>query len=185
MNTSKYAFLNNRIISLASLKPIPADEPVFILRAQDVSAQRTLQTYRAFCETDAQRASIDELMLRMRDWQLANHEVVKSADNHERGSKITSINIKNLNESSDMDVPVVASVGRQFFSLWEAGYIFAFQDFMGDVDLVVYPPSGLTASIKESCRNAPEAIAALVDKMIRQFASALEANAVPAEVQTR
>ncbi len=180
MNTSKYTFQNGQIINLASLKPIPADEPVFILRAQDIAALHTMQTYRTFCETDAQCAAIDDLTTRMTNWRMDNHLILKVADNHEPGSQITSIKIKNVNEFSEIDVPVVSGVGHQYFKLWESGYIFAYQDFSGKMEILAYPPEG-RLRICESCRNAPEAVAAVVDRMIRQLASDIaEATSVPA-----
>ena len=42
----KYGIANNRLFNVKSHKPIPEDEPIFILRGQDVLAVDALFSYR-------------------------------------------------------------------------------------------------------------------------------------------
>jgi hypothetical protein len=61
---------NKRIIDTAG--KIPDDEPVFLLRAQDVHAPSTLRFYARLLEEDGNNAMSDELLLHARQmviWQ--------------------------------------------------------------------------------------------------------------------
>jgi hypothetical protein len=61
---------NKRIIDTAG--KIPDDEPVFLLRAQDVHAPSTLRFYAKLLEEDGNKAMADELLLHARQmviWQ--------------------------------------------------------------------------------------------------------------------
>jgi hypothetical protein len=61
---------NKRIIDTAG--KIPDDEPVFLLRAQDVHAPSTLRFYAKLLEEDGNKSMADELLLHARQmviWQ--------------------------------------------------------------------------------------------------------------------
>jgi len=61
---------NKRIIDTAG--KIPDDEPVFLLRAQDVHAPSTLRFYAKLLKEDGNNAMADELLLHARQmviWQ--------------------------------------------------------------------------------------------------------------------
>jgi len=61
---------NKRIIDTAG--KIPDDEPVFLLRAQDVYAPSTLRFYAKLLEEDGNKSMADELLLHARQmviWQ--------------------------------------------------------------------------------------------------------------------
>jgi hypothetical protein len=71
-----------------SIKGIPADEPVFILRAQDALAIQTIARYQTFAHaldgTSARApefvSSLDEVMADFRSWQSDNPDALKLPD---------------------------------------------------------------------------------------------------------
>lgn len=54
----KYDAVDGRLVNRTTGKPIPDDEPVFVLRAQDRKALAALKRYRDDCEYPDQKAAI-------------------------------------------------------------------------------------------------------------------------------
>lgn len=56
----KFDIEDGRIINAASGKPIPENEPIFILRAKDIHAIKTLEFYLQQCANDHHRDVVTE-----------------------------------------------------------------------------------------------------------------------------
>lgn len=54
----KYDAVDGRIVNRATGVPIPDDEPVFVLRAKDANAARTLRAYHMNCHDPKHRAVV-------------------------------------------------------------------------------------------------------------------------------
>lgn len=80
--TSKYttASTSGRITVRATGKPIPDDEPVFILRASDTHACDVLEHYLQFCECEGHAMAIEKVSEQFAAWQIANPGRVKEPD---------------------------------------------------------------------------------------------------------
>jgi hypothetical protein len=80
INSGKYKIENNQIINIATGVAIPADEPVFILRARDCIAQLAIDEYRSLCENKEHDHSVGESQREFDQWQEANIDKVKEPD---------------------------------------------------------------------------------------------------------
>lgn len=69
-----------QLVSRASGAPIPPDEPVFIVRAQDIYAAQTLGAYKSFVKDDDGKAVMLEVMRGFAKWQDDNRGKVKMPD---------------------------------------------------------------------------------------------------------
>lgn len=68
----KYKIRAGRICTAATGEPIPADEPVLIVRAQDVHALDTLWCYYRMIESASVKASIFERIKAFDEWAKKN-----------------------------------------------------------------------------------------------------------------
>lgn len=80
MNERKYCISNNQLVKRVGLKPVPDDEPVFILRAQDRKALAALTAYHAVVDTLEQKASITTSIEDFRVFQYQHPERMKEPD---------------------------------------------------------------------------------------------------------
>lgn len=55
----KFHIQGGCLINASTGVPIPADEPIFILRAKDLHAIQTLYAYRNFCEDGSHVAAVE------------------------------------------------------------------------------------------------------------------------------
>ncbi len=76
----KYDAVDGRLVNRITGKPIPDDEPVFILRAQDRKALAALRHYRDDCEYPEQKAAIDKRIDEFTEYQKAHPDRVKEPD---------------------------------------------------------------------------------------------------------
>ncbi len=71
---------DGRLVNRASGKPIPDDEPVFILRAQDVHALPAMLGYMTLVENDAHRTELQKRVLAFEAFRDAHPERMKFPD---------------------------------------------------------------------------------------------------------
>lgn len=72
--------VDGRIINRATGAPIPDDEPVFIIRAQDGFAGNALAAYKACFADDADKEKVYTVIRRFHAWQFHNRNKVKKPD---------------------------------------------------------------------------------------------------------
>lgn len=188
MNTTKYDFRDGKIICLATLKPIPADEPVVVLRAQDRHAVRGLNVYVAGLNEGPHKTAMQDILNQFFDFGARHPEAIKEPDTGVPGADVEHATFLNSDDQNDQDgihVPLVKSTGSIYFNLNQAGWIFAYEQ---EADKkILY--AGLSSAVDlegkhtqaETCRDAPEAIAAAADKLIRAAGAVQQKlNALPA-----
>ncbi len=61
-------------------KPIPDDEPIFILRAKDRQAVYALRAYLILCENDAQCEAIHRRIQQFENWAKEHPDRIKEPD---------------------------------------------------------------------------------------------------------
>lgn len=71
---------DGRIVNRATGKPIPDDEPVFILRAQDIHAVPLLHAYLSMVKEIDQAAAVSKRITAFQDFALANPSRMKEPD---------------------------------------------------------------------------------------------------------
>lgn len=69
-----------QLINRATGLAIPDDEPVFVLRARDIHAIRTLSFYYAFCENKPHRGIVMQRIVDFRDFAENHPERMKEPD---------------------------------------------------------------------------------------------------------
>ena len=80
INSGKYKIENNQIVNIQTGIPIPADEPVFILRAQDINAPEIIAEYSERCTNPELAGATEELAKSFFDWQQKNEDRIKVPD---------------------------------------------------------------------------------------------------------
>lgn len=68
------------LCSATTGKPIPSDEPVFILRAKDKHSLATLIHYKAECNDEHHKQSVDGRIQEFLHFQTHNPELVREPD---------------------------------------------------------------------------------------------------------
>lgn len=76
----KYDVENGMLVNAATGKPIPADEPVFILRAKDIHAIDTLYYYRNACENSDHAAAVEQRIEEFEDFTNTHLGFMKEPD---------------------------------------------------------------------------------------------------------
>lgn len=76
----KYGIKDNQLVNIETGKPIPSNEPVFILRAKDVFAPQTLAYYLQFCVTVEHKQAVEQRISEFNKFQRDNPDVVKAPD---------------------------------------------------------------------------------------------------------
>ena len=69
--------VKGRIYNRHTLREIPQDEPLFILRASDLHALSTVQFYANECGDPTQRQICQQIALRFATWRNAHPEAMK------------------------------------------------------------------------------------------------------------
>jgi hypothetical protein len=80
MNERKYMIQDNRLVKKIGEVPIPDDEPLFILRAQDRKALPALTAYCSILDTLEHRAEVTKSINDFREFQEKNPERMKEPD---------------------------------------------------------------------------------------------------------
>ena len=81
----KYDIEDGRLVNAATRVPIPEDEPIFILRAQDRRAAATLWEYWHDCVNLVHRNAVYKRLTAFRDFAERSHpERMKEPDTAER-----------------------------------------------------------------------------------------------------
>lgn len=78
--TSPYPHGEGNLVNKKSGKAIPPDEPVFVLRAQDINAVHMLREYRKVAGDWTFKEHIDKLIEKFETWQRNNSHLVKIPD---------------------------------------------------------------------------------------------------------
>lgn len=73
----KYKFEAGQVINRSSGKPIPEDEPVFVLRARDVLALKTLMYYQSHSEDPAHVDSVGRRIIQFNEFRQKNSELIR------------------------------------------------------------------------------------------------------------
>lgn len=78
----KYTTARNtgRLVNRDTGKPIPDDEPVFVIRAQDIHAVSALRWYRSVVQEPDQIAAVDKRIKAFQDFAAANPARMKEPD---------------------------------------------------------------------------------------------------------
>lgn len=71
---------DGRLVNRATGKPIPDDEPVFVLRAQDIHALPTLHAYLSLVREIDQAAAVTNRITAFQDFALAHPDRMKEPD---------------------------------------------------------------------------------------------------------
>lgn len=71
---------DGRLINRATGKPIPDDEPVFVLRAQDLHALHAMRHYLVFCTEPDQVAAVNRRIADFEAFAVAHPERMKEPD---------------------------------------------------------------------------------------------------------
>jgi hypothetical protein len=69
-----------RLVNIQSSKPIPDDEPLFVLRAKDVNALPALTAYMVLCKDLHHREESNKSIVDFRNFRDANPERMKEPD---------------------------------------------------------------------------------------------------------
>ena len=77
---SKYDIQDGRLVNRETGKEIPADEPVFVLRAKDFKAIATLQFYLGVCTKPDHRSAISDVIKRFKLFRKDNPDLMKEPD---------------------------------------------------------------------------------------------------------
>lgn len=175
---NKYVFINNQIINRATNQPIPAHEPVFILRAQDAAALPTLLQYIAQQQIGDHRHVVEALLLDFEQWQKDHPQAVKAADTHLPGSCITSWEFKGTQTQAPVTASVTTTTGLMAFQLALAGWKFYVIPHSTEPKhmLVARLEVGDWPTFSQPARHEPEAIAAAADRLIREAFGQMQAR---------
>lgn len=76
----KFDIENGAIINSSSGVPIPIDEPIFILRAKDIHAVKTLEFYLAQCANDHHKEVVQQRIDQFKDFSFRRAETLKEPD---------------------------------------------------------------------------------------------------------
>jgi len=80
MNSGKYEIKEGRLVNKQTGVPIPDDEPVFILRAQDAHSTTAVLEYGVICGNTQIAIGVGEVLEQFKIWQKANPDKVKEPD---------------------------------------------------------------------------------------------------------
>jgi len=80
MHERKYKILENRLVRRSDSVPVPDDEPLFILRAQDRNALATLMTYVSICVNLEHRRNVMKTVNDFTNFRNNNPEKMKEPD---------------------------------------------------------------------------------------------------------
>lgn len=76
----KYMITDGKICNIATGKPIPFDEPIFIFRAQDALAKEPILYYLSLVATEQHKTAIRHRLAHFREFEKENPERMKSPD---------------------------------------------------------------------------------------------------------
>jgi len=80
MKERKYKILDNQLVKRDGEVPVPDDEPLFILRAQDRKALPAIVAYCEILDNIDHRASVKKTINDFREFQAKNPERMKEPD---------------------------------------------------------------------------------------------------------
>jgi len=80
MRERKYKIDDNRLVRRADGVPVPDDEPLFIMRAQDKYALSIIIAYHAICTNLEHKSDINKSMQDFRDFRDKHPERIKEPD---------------------------------------------------------------------------------------------------------
>jgi hypothetical protein len=175
---NKYKFEGGQIINLATNKPIPAEEPVFILRAQDATALPTMLQYIAQQQDGDHRHVVEALFLDFEQWQIDHPQAVKRADTHLPGSCITSWEFKGTQNQATLVANVTPTTGLMAYQLAQDGWKFIVRphETESSYGLVVRLEIGDWPTFFQPTRDDPAAITAAADRVIREAFGQMQAR---------
>jgi len=79
----KYDIEDGRLINASSGQPIRADEPIFIIRAKDRHALKTISNYADLCENESHQQAVWDRCLEFEEFALKNPKKMNEPDtNH-------------------------------------------------------------------------------------------------------
>lgn len=174
---NKYAFKDGQILNLATHKPIPAGEPVFVLRAQDKVAHIALAVYLQALPDNDHKHAVEAAFADFKAWAYANPAAMKAPDTHIPHSMITSWEFKSSDRENEVGVviDVLPSVGSQASYLESAGCSFHIKQH--NLGLALQIETGNTErpnSFSIVSRDNKAALGAAADRLIRAAFNALE-----------
>jgi hypothetical protein len=76
----KYTISGSQIVNRMTGNPIPADEPIFILRASDKLACGTIGDYANLCSNEAHAAAVQDVFIQFGEWSDAHPDRMKEPD---------------------------------------------------------------------------------------------------------
>ena len=77
----KYGLNNEgRLCNIATGKPIPDDEPIFIFRAKDAVSEQTLHYYLTMAVTEDHKSAIRQRIQDFKDFRVNNPDRMKAPD---------------------------------------------------------------------------------------------------------
>lgn len=80
MHDRKYKIEDNKLVKRSNGLPIPADEPLFILRAQDINALPILVAYHIICKNLSHQANVVKSIIDFDDFRKDHLESMKEPD---------------------------------------------------------------------------------------------------------
>jgi len=80
MRERKYKIEFNRLVSRTTGEPLPEDEPLFILRAQDKNALATLMAYHMICNNLQHKAEVKKSIDDFKEFRDKFPERIKEPD---------------------------------------------------------------------------------------------------------
>lgn len=79
----KYDIEDDRLVNASSGEPIPADEPILILRAKDVHAVQALYAYQNLCENESHVQAVAQRIEEFEDFAIRHRGRMKEPDTAE------------------------------------------------------------------------------------------------------
>ena len=76
----KYGIENNALVNMATGKPIPLDEPVFMLRAKDIHAMKAILIYAELCTNDVHWAAVRKRAGEFLEFETNHKDKMKEPD---------------------------------------------------------------------------------------------------------
>ena len=80
INDGKYKIVGDKLVNIKTGKAIPSDEPIFILRAQDIHSVEALTEYSNVVCSDEVMNAVDERIKEFEKWQEEHSDLVKEPD---------------------------------------------------------------------------------------------------------
>ena len=76
----KYVIIDNALCNASTKKPIPINEPIFILRGQDKNAAQAIAKYLCSCSNPEHIAAVEARLEEFQNYKINCPELIKEPD---------------------------------------------------------------------------------------------------------